>query len=199
MPSPAAHHLPTPPSGRGSARPSLPTPGGSGGCPERGGSAGCVRWGRNPQAVPLLPHPTPPPRSASDPMFPPATGASERTARLPRALCSAPDDSLCLSQLIQRERERDFFLRFLQNRARSSAKPNNEAPAPHEAAAPVGGTELCWQRYGREVCPAAPRISASPPPSAARPWADQELHTYICLLELRGRGLLLLTTDAFDA
>lgn len=88
--------------------PALLSPGGSGGCPERGGSAGACGGAGTRQAVPVLPHPspscrTPSPRRASDPMFPPATGGSERAnGPIATSPLLGPGDSLCLSQLFQR-------------------------------------------------------------------------------------------------
>lgn len=97
----AARHVPTPLSGRGSARPTPPAEAAvarSAAAPPGAYGAG---WGPEPGGLsPILSRSVPSPRSGSDPVLPPATVGRERRAQLPRRSPLAADDSLCFSQLI---------------------------------------------------------------------------------------------------
>lgn len=171
----AARHVPTPLSGRGSARPTPPAEAAvarSAAAPPGACGGG---WGPEPGGLsPILSRSVPSPRSGSDPVLPPATVGRERRAQLPRRSPLAADDSLCFSQLIY------TCIYFsppppcsLQNRARSSTKPNSKAPRPGTRLRGAAPSSAGRGTDGRCV-PQLRAASPLPRPPAARPRADQE-------------------------
>lgn len=136
-------------------------------------------WGPEPGGLsPILSRSVPSPRSGSDPVLPPATVGRERRAQLPRRSPLAPADSLCFSQLFPQLIHTCIYLSppspcSLQNRARSSTKPNSKAPRPGTRLRGAAPSSAGRGTDGRCV-PQLRAASPLPRPPAARPRADQE-------------------------